>query len=780
MVRIGNYLFDPLRVVSHMPMNFLRSLSFLLFLSFPLFLFAQQSTHVVDEVVIDGNRRIDTEAIKLQIGKSSGKFTEDEISQLVRTLYETSYFDQVTAHFVTLENGKRGLEFRVVEKPSVRKVFIKGNDHVDEESLEDIFTFGPRRFLDRTKIHFLIKSAVSYYQAQGYHDADFTYSVVPVGDNQVDLTFTVDEGERYKIREISFLGVNQLDEDELLGVMQTTEYKWWSSWLFGTGRLNEEMLENDQLLIRQHFLDVGFLDATISEPAIEARDGGIYITFNVSEGHPYTIGDISVEGDLIDGSEEATLADIEIESGDTFGASKLRQSSFVISEKFTDIGYAFTNVTPNTVVKREISQIDIHYKVEKGKPVKVRKINITGNTKTYDHVIRREVRINEQDEYSSSLIRRSEVLLRRLGYFEEVNISTETTDKDDEVDLNVNVREGSTGSFSAGAGYSSSEGALFNARLSENNIFGTGRRFVINADLGDERENLVLSLQDRRIDDTFWSGGIDLIRTDREFFDFDRKLQGGSLSVGYPLGEFFGEWAEDLDFSVKYEYLTIDITNVDEADAAPLVIKSQGESTSSGFTPRLVRNTIDNPLNPTDGSRQSLSFEITGLGGSEEYYLIEARNQIYTPVWNSDFGKFVFSWRTRFGYGNTFDDDEFPLFRRYFPGGINSVRGYESRTLGPTDADGNEFGGSKQLINNFELIFPIINSAGLKGVVFYDAGEAFDDDESINFSDLRLAWGYGFRWSSPLGPIRIEFGFPIDKEPGDDSMVTLFSFGAPL
>ena len=241
-----------------------------------------------------------------------------------------------------------------------------------------------------------------------------------------------------------------------------------------------------------------------------------------------------------------------------------------------------------------------------------------------------------------------------------------------------------------------------------------------------------------------------------------------------------GENFQDINASFRYEYLAIDINNLKD-DVADFVRQSAGSSTSSSVTPQLTRNTIDNPLNPTKGSKQVLSTEVAGAGGNEKFYLVEAKNQWYQPLFDPGFGPFVFSWRTTADYGDSLDNDPFPLFRRFFPGGINSVRGYKARTLGPKDDRGNEFGGSKQLINNFETIFPLVNSAGLRGVVFYDAGQAFDDNKSITLSELRTAYGAGIRWASPLGPIRLEFGFPISPKEGEnDKMVTLFSFGAPF
>jgi len=734
----------------------------------------------VKDIRITGNQRVDSAALRTQLTSNPGAVTPESVSADIKALYRTGFFDQVSAAVSTDDAGVRVLQYSVVEKPVVRKVFIKGNKEVDEKNLTDIIKFGTNRFLDRNRVQALMRDAVSYYQSKGFYEASFDYSVVPISDNQVDLTFTVTEGPEFKIEKVRFTGLKEIDADDLRDAMQTKRYKWYSSWLLGTGRLNRDMLEGDRGLIRQWFLDHGWLDGTVSEPGIDIEAGSIVITFDIEEGQQYRVGAISASGDLLNGSEGDTIADIKTASGEIFSATAIREDSFTISDKFSDIGYAFANVVPGTNVDRGGGTVDLDFAVSKGNLVEVNRIKIRGNEKTYDHVIRRELKIEEQAQYSGAKVRRSRQLLQRLGYFEEVNISTEPTGQPDTVDLNVNVREGATGQFSAGVGFSSSDGGLFNARLSENNLFGTGRSASINLDLGTERNNLILSLNDRRFNDTYLALGANVLRSEREFSDFDRTLAGGGIEAGYPLEEVFGAWSEDVSASLQYEYLDIEISNVDEEDAADLVIESEGTSTSSAITPKLVRNTINNPLNPTDGSRQVLSFEYSGLGGSEEYYLFEVRQQLYYPLWASSFGEFTFAWRTAFGYGETFDDDPFPLFKRYFPGGINSVRGFENRSLGPKDDRGNEYGGSKELINNLEIIFPLVQSAGLRGVIFYDVGEAFDDNEAIQINDLRQAYGAGIRWSSPLGPIRVEFGFPLDREEGEDSMVTLFSFGAPL
>lgn len=742
---------------------------------------AEAAGYQVDGVVFEGNRRIDADAMRAQLSKTSGLLTDDVIHEGVSALYKTGFFDQVTASVVQpdAKNKRRLLKYSVVEKPLLRKIFIKGNKHVSEDDLGEVLKFEGKRFLDKQRVDTLVRIATSYYQREGFFDAKFDSSVIPVGDSQVDLTLTVDEGKRYKIRRIILRGADD-DESDMLTAMQTKRYKWWSSWIMGTGRLNKDLLENDKGVLRNYLLDHGYVDGTVSDAAIEKKEGAIEITIEVKLGEKYKLGKITASGDLIDGDAEKTVSGLKGETGEIFSAAVLREDGLRITDKFADHGYAFANVVPNTSVDRAAKEVNIDYSSAKGKLVSVNEIKISGNEKTYDTVIRRELIIDEQDTYSRAKVRRSQELLERLGYFEEVGISTSPTARDDQVDLNVNVREGSTGTFSAGVGYSTSDGALFNARISENNLFGTGRRASINVDIGTRADNIIFSFTDRRVNDSFWSAGIDAYKTEREYSDFNRALTGSGLTVGYPMERVVGEWARDIDFSTRYEYDQVEISDVDEDNAAQLVIDSEGTSSASAITPRLVRNTVNNPLNPTKGSTQDISYEIAGLGGSQDYTILEAKNLLYVPLWKSGFGDFVFSWRTKFGYGDTPNGEPLPLFKRYFPGGINSVRGYKTRTLGPKDSKGEEYGGSKEFVNNFEMIFPLINSAGLKGVVFYDAGQAWDDDEKVDFGDLRYGYGYGIRWTSPLGPIRVEVGYPVDREPGEKGVVTMFSFGAPL
>lgn len=730
---------------------------------------------VIRQIDVQGNIRVEDSTVLLQVKTHQGtEYDAGAISADVKEIYRTGFFEQVTAK---LESDGT-LVFRVVEKPAVRKVKITGNKEIEEDKVREKLSIGPRFFLDRRKIDLAIDELKKYYQSEGFYGTSIEYVVEPAEQNEVNLAVTIQEGDKKKIRHVVFEGVQKADEDEILSAISTRRYKWWISWLSGSGVVKEEELENDVREINKFYLNRGFVDVRVSKPVVQEIPEGLQVVFHIDEGPVYTIGDISAEGDLVDGSQSETLKGIEISSGDTFSLEKLRKDTFTVSDKFTDKGYAFANVEPGTNVDRENKSVDVKFVIDKGKLVTVNRINITGNKKTQDNVVRRSLTLGEQELFSSSKIRRSQELLQRLGYFDEVTITPEPSESKDNVDLGVNVREGNTGSFSLGAGVSSGDGFIFSTRVAENNIFGTGNAVSADINTGSTRQNYVLSFENPRVNDSHVSFGADLVAVKRDYDIFDRKQQGGALTLGYPL-MFLGEdLANDYKASLTYDLQRIDISNIDE-NSPQLVKDNAGTSVSSSVTPSLTRNTIDNPLDPSKGSRQMVSVELAGLGGDQEFWLTQATNTWYYPIWKSSFGNFVFSHRFRVGYGETFNDDSFPLYKRFFPGGINSVRGFESRKLGPHDENNNYFGGSKQMISNAEVIYPIVQSVGLSGVVFYDAGNAFDDHQSIDIGELRQAWGWGIRWRSPIAPIRLEFGYPIDKEKGDKSFVTNFSFGAP-
>lgn len=731
----------------------------------------------ITNVEVVGNHRVEDGTVLLQIQSKVGQIADEEkIDNDVKQIYRTGFFSDVLSEVSRTPGGVK-LTFKVVERPAIRNVLLKGNEKVTDDTLKDKLNIGARRFLDRTKILAGIEQARQYYQGLGYYDVEINLDVQPVEGGEVDLTFSVKEGEKKRIREVAFEGNRALSNAELQDGIKTSDYFWLTSWLTGSGVLKKEQLENDSKELTKLYLNHGYVDVRVGSPSVEEIEDGLRVTFKVTEGEKYNFGKLGATGTLIENSEAETLKGIEAKEGETFSAEKLRKDTFTITEKYTDTGYAFANVVPDTAINRDQHTVDVNYQVDKGSPITVNRINITGNKKTADNVIRRSMQIQEQELFSGAKIKKSQEILQRLGHFEEVNISTEPSDNKNNVDLNVAVREGNTGTFSVGAGVSSGDGLLFSSQISENNIFGSGNSLTLDVNSGQRRQNFVLSFNNPRVNDTYWSFGADALSVRRDFDWFERRQVGGSFTLGYPLWFLGEELLEDIRASMTYELSQPDITDV-AADAPTLVKEQEGDTVASSVTPRVIRNTINNPLDPTKGSRQQFSTEIAGLGGDQEFYLVQLQNTNYFKLFDTSMGPLIFSPRGRLGWGETFNGDDFPLYRRFFPGGINSNRGYDARSMGPKE-NGKTYGGSSELLFNLDLLFPLVESVGLRGLVFFDAGNAYDDGETFG-GNLRKAVGWGFRWRSPIAPIRIEFGFPLDKEDGDKGMVTNFSFGNPL
>lgn len=734
---------------------------------------------LISVVKVAGNYRIDTESILSVVRARAGSELSTEVVQSdIKAIYRLGFFDSVEAD-KNIVDGRLVLTYLIHERPAIKEIRFSGNDEFSNDTLKEKLNLDARKFLDKRKIQASMDELKKYYQEEGYYGTKIKYVTKDVKAGEVILTFEIEEGEKKVIRKLTFLGNRALDEDDLDEGLGTSTYSWLWSWATGSGVVKKEVLEQDTRVLQHTYLTKGYADIKVSEPEIKEIDNGLEVVFTVDEGEKYNFGKIEATGTLLEGGQKDTLKDIKSLNGETFNVDLLREDVFTVTDKFTDIGYAFANVDPLTKIDRDKKIVDVNYTIDKGDIIKINRINVVGNDKTQDNVIRRNLRIGEQETYSSSKIKRSQELLRRLGFFDEVTISPEKTEKPGEVDLSVAVKEAMTGQFSAGAGVSSGDGFIVTSKISENNLMGTGNALSLDINAGQLRQNYILSFQNPRVNDSFFSLGADAAITQRNFQDFLRKQDGGSITGGYPLWFLGEEFRDDVRATLGYELMQNEITDIGD-DVAQLVRDQEGRSVSSSIIPGITRSTIDNPLDPSSGSKQVLRFEYAGVGGDQKYILGTGRNSWYYPVYQTSFGNFVFSQRTQVGWGEPQSGDRFPLFQRFFPGGINSIRGFNARRVGPQDENGNYYGGSKQLIMNFEMIFPLVPSIGLNGVTFYDMGNAFDDNQNIGFSDMRKAVGWGIRWRSPLAPIRIEIGYPLDKQEGEKSMVTNFSFGAPL
>ena len=751
----------------------------------------------VARVAIEGNTRVDDEAIRIHVQSRAGApYDPATVDNDVRAIYAMGFFENVEVERRTEADGLV-LIFRVRERPLVTDVKIEGNKTIRTEDLEAALKVRPRTILDGEKLRRGVTDATKLYEEKGYLAAAITPRIepVPAAANEVAITYVVDEGKLVRIQHIEVEGNTAFSDRKLKRVM-TTKEEWLLSRFTGAGVLNKEALKTDTERLTAWYYDNGYINVRVDEPRVERKEDGLYVTVKIAEGDQFDVGAIEFAGDVRPDLDLRT--GLELTPGDVFRTSKLRQDILRITDKYGDVGYAFVNVDPETNVDADKKTVDVTYRIDQGPEVTIDKILITGNTKTRDKVVRRELKVEEQQRFSGTKLKKSRDALNRLGFFSEVNLTTQRGRSEEKLNLQVDVKEGQTGALTAGAGFSSADNLLFNARISENNLFGRGQRAVLNADFGSIRQNFIASFTEPYLFDIPLSTTVDGFRWRLDFDDFTRSGTGGSVRFLYPLtalgyDEAFGRFSlEEVRVGAEYRIEDAEITDINRR-SPPSVVAEEGRSLTSSIRPIISRNTLNSLFDPTRGSSQELSLEYAGLGGESEFLKVDLRARFYWPVYKSNaLGTFVYSIGGAVGYGlgdRGDSGDELPLFERYFPGGINSIRGFRTRTLGPREsvfnAQGEEInsdpiGGSRQLIVNNELIFPIVEQLGLKGVFFFDLGNAWLASDGYDLGDLRYAAGGGVRWQSPLGPIRIEIGIPLNKQRHEKSSVVLFSFGAPL
>jgi outer membrane protein insertion porin family len=752
----------------------------------------------IDVVQITGNQRVDAQAIRIHVKTRPGDPLDmRKVDADLRAVFAMGFFEDVVVE-VEEEGGQTVLVFRVTERPLIADVDIKGNDELDEDELETALAVRPRTIYDPEKVRIGVEAAKRLYEAEGYLDIRIEARTEPRENGEVELIYDIDQGEEISIGEIVFEGNENFSDRELRSVMSTKE-AWFLSFLLGSGKLNRDELKTDVERLTAFYYDNGYVNVKVDNPTVEREGDELKISVKIDEGEPFDFGTVGFSGDYdAPGVEESTLKEeIAAKEGERFRASLLREDVDKLSDFYGDLGYAFANVEPQTLIRPEDKRVDVSYQVSKGNPVTIGQIEITGNSKTRDKVIRRELRIHEREQFSATKLRKSRDALRRLGFFSEVNVTTRKADNPDEINVLVDLKEGSTGAFSAGAGFSSGDEFLFNVRVSENNLFGYGWRVVANADIGTIRNNIFLSGTDPYFLDTQLLASITLFTADLEFNDFTRSSTGVSFRLLYPLEaiglESLGPVSlEDTRVGVEYRIERARISDI-AFDAPPSIFAESGTSTISAISPNLLRNTLNHAFDPTDGSFQEVSVEFAGVGGDTKFVLVEARGRWFVPVYRiPGFGPLVYSSGGTVAWGigeEGLSGREIPLVQRYFPGGINTVRGFETRSLGPRentfDPQGNiinnqAVGGTNELIVQNELIFPIVQQLGLRGVAFFDLGNAWFQRDGLDIGDLRYSVGGGVRWLSPFGPLRLELGVPLNKKGDEEEQLFQFSFGAPL
>ncbi|MBI3249313.1 MAG: outer membrane protein assembly factor BamA [Deltaproteobacteria bacterium] len=769
---------------------------------------------VLSEVKVGGNDRVEEEAIRVYLTNRPGEpFNPDAADKDIRAIYKMGFFKDVEVR-LTEENGKTTLTYWVTERPLIREVRTEGHKGLSKEELENALKVHPRTILNPLKIRTGMENAKKEYEKKGFLDADITYRTEEVGAGEVVLTFSVSENDKIRVQEVLFEGNKAFTSSELAGILSTRRKNMLSRFL-NTGVLNRDVLKTDVERLTAWYYDNGYINVRIDEPKVDRKDEGIYITMRIDEGEQFNMGDVSFSGE-IPGGEEAAKLRVGLVKGTIFKASLLRDDVFRLTGFFSDQGYAFVNVEPETAVEQEKKIVNIIYRVDKGPEVFIDKIEVAGNTKTRDKVIRRQLRIPEQSLFTASGLQLSKERVQRLGFFEDVNITTQRGTRNDLLNVLVDVKEAQTGAFSIGAGFNSSTSIVANARVQESNLMGRGQQMTVGVSLGTIYRNSLISFMDPYVWDTPLGLGVDLSDWQFAFEDFDRSGTGGSVRASYPftalgLESLWGYGLEDVRLGLQYQFERSRISNFDTITPASIRAE-QGSKLTGTISPSLSRNTLNHPIDPTNGSMQNLSFGYAGLGGDTDYKKAELEARFFLPVYRSPrWGQFTWMTGGFFGYGlgdisfrergpigtqsEEILNDDLPLFDRYFPGGINSIRGFGERSLGPREkvivsitdpsAPGGRslktyhrpIGGSEQLVLNNELNFPIVQQLNLKGVIFTDIGNAFTRKQGIDVNDFRYSVGAGIRWRSPFGPIRIEMGRALNAKNDERTSTVHFSFG---
>jgi outer membrane protein insertion porin family len=763
--------------------------------------FAQSQEKVrLKEVKIAGNLRVEDDGIRLHLKSRAGElFDSSTVEQDVKAIFRMGFFDDVRA-----ELSPDGiLTYAVVEKPYVREIKIQGASQVSREKIEAALGVGARTILDRSKVAEGVEKVRRLYNDQGYVNVAVDHAVTVEANNQAVITLDIVEGGRLLIKRIIFEGNKAFGESDLRSLINSKE-EWIFSFLTSRGVLDRDMLANDVAILTNHYNDNGYVENKVDEPVVLRARDGLEVVFRITEGPQYRVGKVEIGGDLIQDGQQM-LKSIKLTTGQIFRGSRLRDDISTISDIYANKGFAFVQVDPITKIDQATKNVDVALVVAKGPPVYFNRILVSGNSKTRDQVVRRELLANEQELFSRNKITQSRNALQRTGYFEDVQINTKKTDQADTVDLQVDVKEGPTGTFQIGGGYSSGDGFIFNANVSEKNFAGRGQGLSGNFAIGTQRQDFILSATDPYFYGTKTSVGLDAYNTLREYTDFDERKIGFGVNSSYPLNQvrvpYFGradtaalKGSDELPIDqpptiwdymrggLSYSLTRDKISGV--ADNASQAIREEaGTSVTSAVTPALSYDSRDHYFAPTEGTKSALAFKTAGLGGDTQFIKPDFSARWHYPLlkdpnWG---GNYVFALGGSLGYGNNL-----PLFERYFIGGINSIRGFTERSIAPRapsgcDSSGNNctdtevVGGDKAVVLNAELLFPIYEQYGLRGVTFFDVGNAFN---SFNFSELRRSVGFGVRWMSPFGPIRVELGFPVSKQPHDDTSVLGFSIGA--
>jgi outer membrane protein insertion porin family len=729
-----------------------------------------QEQALVKQIDIRGSRKIDEATIRFKLRTKVGEpFSLEKTREDVKGLYRLGFYDDVAVDAEVFEGGLK-VTFILTEKPTIREVKIRGNKQIATDKIKEKLALTEGGVYNPQAISSNAERVRLFYEEEGYYQAKVVPQVARVAEGDVSVTLQIDEGRKFEISSVRILGAKGVSERDIKDRLGTREL----FLFFFYGTLKRDELQRDLDRVRAFYLDNGYLDVKVDEPEIRVIEAKrkLEVTIRVEEGPQYRVGEVRIAGNTVFATDDL-LRLLQIAKRGVFSREALQRDMLVVTDRYSERGYLFADVAPVINTDRVSHIVDVGLEISEGKQVFVERVEISGNTKTRDKVIRREIGLVEGDLYNSRVLARSRQNLANLGYFEDVKVDTRRGTAEDRVDIDVAVKEKPTGSFSIGAGFSSIDGFLGAGSISQNNFLGLGQRISFSGQLGSNANRFVLRFQDPHILDTETSLDFALYNQRllfQDFTGFDQDSKGGSLTLARRL-------IRELVGSITYKYEEVEIFNVSQAlinDPNNIFIKAGTTITGSvGFG--LSMDLRDNRRDPTRGFIGTTSYQLAAkfLGGQNEFNKLTIDLGYYHPL----FWKAVGHIRGNLIIAEPFGDKELPTQERVFLGGTNTVRGFKTYTLSPVDASGNRIGGNKAIYFNNELLFPIYEALGVRGLLFIDAGNVFLEGEALSL-DLRPTAGGGLRVATPFGLVRVEIGFNLDRKAGESSSAVHLTVGS--
>ncbi|MCA9472025.1 MAG: outer membrane protein assembly factor BamA [Nitrospirales bacterium] len=719
---------------------------------------------------IEGAQHIEAQAIASKLTLKIGEpFIPQKIRTEIQRIYGMGFFEDVQVETTKFSDGIQ-VTFHVKEKPFNVETVFDGNHELSEDTLKEKVTVQSQVFLDQEQVNTSAENIRQAYQDEGYYHASVIPVIEVIGENRDRLTFFIQEGPQAHIKHVTFEGRSVVSRKELLGGMATREWSLPWSWFTDAGILKKEEIPNDVERIKEAYMNRGYLDVQVGTPSITLDDNkeSFDVNFPIVEGEPYIVSRVTFKDNTVFTDKELKEG-LSIHSGEVFQRAKVREEITRLTDLYGERGYAFAEPIPSIQPDPESRSAEIVFTIKEGELIRIRNIQITGNNKTRDNVIRRELRVDERDMIDSVAMKRSFERLNNLNFFETVEILPEQI-SDGEVDLEVKVKEKPTGSFSVGGGFSTLDQFTAIADITEGNLLGLGYTARIRGQVGGRRTLGVLTFRNPALYDGLTSMQIDGFQTNTDFVTYREKKTGGNITFGRAFSEYISG-----NFTLVGERIRI---SHPRSDAPELILDQVGTQTTTGFRTALFRDSRDFYLDPRSGTRVGVnaSFGTELLGGTNDFYSFAFDALKYTPL---PFWDLRIATRGRVGLAKGYNGDAVPLSELFFVGGINTVRGFKFGRAGPVTSRGTLVGATKQLIFNVDLIFPVLPEAKFNGVVFFDYGEGFSETHFFKICcNLRPTTGLEVRWISPFGPLRAAYGIPLSRRNGEKKGVFEFSVGS--